>query len=379
MKYKYAPYSHSKINTYLNCPLSFKYGYLMEKEITGSQAEFQVGSGLHSFLEKYQKALFKIGQEMDYDIGDILLNEVAERYVKRSVRADIIETGLKVLDWFTIPKSEDQIVISFENKIALDKNFKKCPYESDKAFVRSIVDRYMIYESGITDDGEIHGNKLIVIDFKFWRKPDIKPDIQLYLYAWILYNSLADSYDLSPEITIEIWNMRYQKIEREIVSYEKIESESKKFIDNISVIEKDEKFDGRLGEKCLYCNNFPYCEAVDRSEGGSKLVSQYLEAKSKASKTEKELKEYILENGNIDVSGKMFGHFKKDRVSFDGEEVYNYLVSIGGSDYLRDKFHLNATDMKWYAKKLNFDFDECKNEFGTVKQINSFGFLPEEK
>lgn len=371
---KHNPYSHSKIEKYKKCPLSFKYSYLCEKEEKPQAAELQIGSGLHKFLDDYSKHLLSFRQESDMDKGIEILKKVASRYVKPEVRTEIMEEGEKVLEWFSIPVSNIDTFLS-EERIGITKHFELTDYDNSDCYYRGIIDRTEVsVEVSSSDTGEL-GNSLTVIDYKFWQMPDVKPDIQTYLYSYVIYKYMKSfGYDrLFDSILIEIWNMRYRKTCPVRMDIGEIEKIVKEYLgSNIPIIEADEKFDPIVGDHCTTCEHRYYCESMLSNDNDiEQKISEYLQKKHEASSREKYLKDYIKKNGNIMVGGKMFGNFKKDRFSYPGGSVYDWLATNVGDDMAKSYFKLNNTEMTRICKKIVII--EPK-ELAENKPVNSFGF-----
>ncbi len=296
-------YSHSRISSFENCPLKFKYKYVDRVEPLRGNIEAFMGSRVHETLEKlYRDKMFQRDcsidelikfynqrweKEMHEDIYVVKEEYTPENY--RKMGEEYIRNYYETYKPFT-----DGITIALEKKFFI-------PLDETGYWITGIIDR-LAEVDGVY---EIHDYKTSLY---LPTKEEIRKDRQLPLYAIALKHMYdADDIELIWHYVAFNKEIRIRKDEHAL---ETIKKETiKKIMEIEEAIEKDE-FSPRETSLCPYCEYQPICplfkheyviEALPpeeaRWEDGHALVNKYWEVESKIKELEKikeELKEKIV-------------------------------------------------------------------------------------
>ena len=225
-------YSFSKISTYQQCPLQYKFQYI-DKLPTNPSIHLIKGSKIHSILEKIED--FKYDPSIEYH--DIVKN------FKDS------ELGSEILSKPSIR----------EHRIKLDENLKADDtLTKEKTRFVGYIDRINIY-SGISESGEITQN-VELIDYKTgkYKEPKYQDYQQLILYGLYMF----DKYDIDKIL------LRFVYVEHNLEntlllhrsSYDIYKSKLQK---DIETIEQDTEFQKRPSRLCPWCDFQEYCEKLN--------------------------------------------------------------------------------------------------------------------
>jgi len=237
-------YSHSRIETYYNCPLCFKFRYIdkLKTEVTGSVEAF-LGSRIHSALEKLYRdrrfmkkntlealiSYYNSDWEKNWNAG---IEIVRKEYTPENYRA----MGVKFLgDYYRRHEPFDEgMVIGLEKKVNL-------PLDKDKKYsLIGFIDRLMIRKDGTY---EIHDYKT---SSSLALQEYLDSDRQLALYEIAVRRMFPDVKRVEL-----VWH--YLAFDREMRSSrtpEQLEALKKETIARIDEI-----------ERCIIANEFPAKES----------------------------------------------------------------------------------------------------------------------
>lgn len=356
-------YSHSRLSTFENCPLKFKFKYIdkVETEIEESIESF-LGKIVHEVLEKlyrdlkFQKQnslqdllnyLDKIWEEKWND-GIII---VREEYSKENYKKMAIKF---ITDFYNRykPFNQDK-TISIEHRVLINLD-KKGRYK-----LQGYVDRISYNSEG---EYEIHDYKtnanLPIQDY-------LENDRQLALYAIAVKEAYKDAKDVKL-----VWHfLAFDKEQDSYRSEKQLEQLKKDTIELIKKIENEKKFEARVSKLCDWCEFRPICpkwahlyklenKEVNEylKDSGVKLVNKYSELMMKKNKLMKEidsdlnkLKEAIIKFSKKEKVDVVFGSdakinvWIKDVIKFPGkneeenellkqlllkEEIYPYVSNV---------------------------------------------------
>jgi len=154
---KFAPYSFSKISTFVGCPRKFKYRYIdkLPQEPRDMTALLK-GSCVHSMLEKYpEPSTSKLVSEYQYILDEFLKT----KYKK----------------YLEIPAKK-------EESFGLTNKLEQCTYKDKNAMLRGFIDYYTILD-----------DKMVIIDWKTGRvkEPRYVDFTQLMYYAIYMFKKYS--------------------------------------------------------------------------------------------------------------------------------------------------------------------------------------------
>jgi len=319
-------YSHSRIETFKQCPLKFKYRYLDKIIPEVETIESFLGSRVHEALEwlykqvKMEKLpdlkelldIFKKNWEKNFNVNIKFIKEFEDK--------DYFNTGTKFLTNYYErykPFKENTIATEKQIFINLDK------YE--KYQMQGFIDRLVYDETKKTY--EIHDYKT---SGYLKTNDELEEDKQLALYSL----AIREMYQDADKICL-IWHfLAFDKefcLEVDEKILKKVKEET---LNTIKKIENTDKFDAKASKLCDWCEYKPICpkwkhleEIKDKpineflKEEGVNLVNKYSELLLQKQKVNMELDENLeklkealvkySEKNNLDT---IFGSNKKARV-----------------------------------------------------------------
>ncbi len=242
-------YSHSRISTFENCPLKFKYKYVdkIETEIEQTIEAF-MGSLVHDTLEKLYVDLKFEKQNTKEDLIKFFNDEWQKNYneniliVRKDYSADNFrKMGEKYISTFfdTHKPFDDAITLDTEKRILIDLDGYK---------LQGYIDRLAVRE----DTYEIHDYKT---SSSLPLQEYLEEDRQLALYSI----AIKEGYKDAKRIKL-IWHfLAFNKD----ISIEKTDQEleelKKQTIQTIKEIESCEEFPPQVSRLCDWCEFRPIC------------------------------------------------------------------------------------------------------------------------
>ncbi len=243
---KYAPYSYSRINTWLQCPRKFRYSYVEKIVKWETSAPLDRGKLVHSILEhsdspKISKEVFdKVKKTQDWrDIQehDILTLDDYKKCIKMSTDFKASKMGVFLDSCEPVAK---------EMSIGMDKTLEIVSYTSPDAIFRGYIDLVVR-----------KGDNLIICDYKTGKyKPDMSWD-QLLYYAIAMFSVTPPEVE---EITIMNLFVEHLKVNKTTLNRKDINKYKKALFTNIANIEKDTKFEKNETTLCNWCQYQPLCD-----------------------------------------------------------------------------------------------------------------------
>ena len=383
-------YSHSRISTFEQCHLKFKFQYLDEAEVdVEGTAEAFLGSRVHETLEKLYKDLKFQKQNSLQELLDFYNSEweknwndriliVREEYDKENFR----KMGEKfITDYYNRYAPFDQAkTIGLEMRIEIKLDDK------GEYVLQGFLDRLASPSDGVY---EIHdyktSNTLPTQD-----KADT--DRQLALYSMAVREMYADC-----KKVILVWH--YLAFDREIRSErseEQLGELKKQVIDSIKEIESTTDFQPNESALCGWCDFRELCPRFSHlvklkqkepaeflADDGVKLVNEYASLKAEEEKVAKKLEEVksnILGFAEAKKLDKLYGSdavvtvWKKDCLKFPVKEDprYNELVKMIKELELWDEFStLDKYRLERAFEGGQIDFEKMKkmSKFATKEMI----------
>jgi len=311
-----ALYSHSRLSTFEQCPLKFKYKYIdkIDSEIEATIEAF-LGSRVHEALEKLYKDLKFQKLNSLQELTDFF-NEQWEKHWNNNiaiVRKEYTEEnyrnmGVKfIADYYNKHKPfNDSKLISTEERVVIDLD--------ESRQLQGYIDRLSFKEGSY----EIHDYKTAS---NLPLQEYLDQDRQLALYSI----AVKERYKDAKEIKL-IWH--FLAFDRELSSSrndQELETLKKETLELIKEIENCREFNYKVSKLCDWCEfrnlcpNFSHLYELEKKEikeykddHGLKLVDKYSELKLK----EKEISEEL-------------DNLKREIVKFSADKNIN---AVFGSD-----------------------------------------------
>lgn len=367
-------YSHSRLSSYEQCPLRFKFAYIdhLETEIEESVESF-LGSRVHEVLEKlYTDLKFKkirTLQELLYFFNDAWTKNWNDNIV--IVRKEYTPENFKKLgehyiaDYYNRYKPFDQ-----DRTIALEKRI--IIKLDERHIVQGYIDRISCKENGI----------YVIHDYKTTGSlPEtsyIEEDRQLALYAMAVKHDYPDCKNV-----ILVWHfLAFDKEFSTVKTEEQLRLLRKDIIKLIDTIEAAEEFPAHTGALCDWCEFQPECpqwkhlfklQKKDTNEylkdDGVQLVNKYAQVKNEIEKQETELEKIrqaltsFAEKENLHV---IFGSEVKASLG-----VYPKLSFPKKDDVNREKFEKLIRQLGLWEQLATIDVYEL------AKSINNNELHPD--
>jgi putative RecB family exonuclease len=291
-----AAYSHSRLETYENCPRQYKLQYLDKVEIEETESvEAFLGARVHDALEKLYKdvGMTKLPsvEEVVSDFDRLWdenwhqgVNIVRSEYTAENYR----ELGRKYLtEYYRQHHPFDQ-----SRTIALER-LVFFPLDEEKQYwIRGVIDRLAVAPDGTY---EIHDYKT---SGRLKTQEEIDKDRQLALY----HIALARMWDDVEDVDL-VWHyLAFGKELRSRRSPDQLETLKQEVMDLIRIIEADQDFRPRETALCDWCPYPEYCPAKRHGvltaglaaskylgEPGVSLVNRYADLDRKKNQVEKEM------------------------------------------------------------------------------------------
>ena len=288
-------YSHSRIGSYENCPLQYKYHYIDRIKTDRAQSvEAFMGSRVHEALEKHYKELQNSKVNSVDDLVEFYNKIWADQWTddilivkKEFTQENYRQTGEKAIrDYYArYAPFEDVNTIGCEIRISIPLD--------DGNSIAGFIDRLDCNKQGIY---EIHDYKT---SSHLPTQAEADADRQLALYSIAIRNDYSDCKDVRL-----IWH--YLKFDKDVESHktpEELETLLESIQEKVNKIEAATEFPANRSSLCDWCEYKEICpewkdlysKADDASVftdvDGPKLVDRYAELKNKQKEIKKELAE----------------------------------------------------------------------------------------
>ena len=233
---KYSPYSFSKIQTFEQCPLKFKYRYIDHIPVPDDKTlPLERGIFLHLMME-YQGDLNKVKENSEYKSLTLLNEEIENELI--NIYNNFKKT--KVYDYLhTID------IVGNEIPIGLTKTLENTTYSDPDALFRGKVD-YV----GIDKKRDL----LVISDWKSGAFRSRQNYEQLMYYSIYFFNEIP--YD---KILIIYSYLEQFKTNKVILERKNLEKYKKVLLKNIIKVEKEKSFEKIESNLCRYCPYFKIC------------------------------------------------------------------------------------------------------------------------
>jgi putative RecB family exonuclease len=377
-------YSHSRISTFEQCPLRFKFEYIDEAEsdIEGS-AEAFLGSRVHEVLEKLYKDLKFQKQNTLQELLHFYNDEWKKNWNDkiRIVRDDYAEENFRkmgeqfITDYYNRYQPFNQAkTIGLEMRIVLKLD------SEEKYVLQGYIDRLASPSDGVY---EIHDYKT---SNSLPTQDHLDTDRQLALYSIAVRDMFKDCKQV-----VLIWHyLAFDKEIRSERSDEQLEALKKEVIEAIKQIESTTEFNPKESTLCQWCDymglcpRFSHLAEVEKKEpeqfladDGVKMVNEYAVLKAKEDEVHKrleELKDKIFLFGEQKKVERVYGSdaavtiWKKECLKFICREDPKYaeLVALIKKQGLWEEF----SSLDKY--KLEKEFESCDIDFEKMKEMAKY-------
>ncbi|RMF06500.1 PD-(D/E)XK nuclease family protein [Candidatus Woesearchaeota archaeon] len=355
-------YSHSKINTFEQCSLKYKFRYIDRIPVEGGPGiEAFMGSMVHEALEElYEQVLNgKIPSEEEVVTR---YKELWEEHKEGEEELVIVKEGMSEDDYKNLGEEmlrnyyrrhypfNDSKTIGLETQELLDLD------GSRKYHIR--IDRFAKKEDGTY---EVHDYKT---GGRLPRQEDIDQDTQLAMYSiWV-----REKYPDAKRVRL-IWH--YLKFEEDLEtqkSPEELEKIKEEILEKIKKIEQAESFEPNVSALCNWCEYQEICpawkhkfkqeeeEPEEEALNGKQLVDEYVEAKEEYDKLKDklvELKKKIADYARKEGVTTVFGSRAKANV----KETARYSWPPKNTEE-REELKLALKEIQLYDKASDIDTTE---------------------
>ena len=229
MNLKYAPYSFSKISSFVSCPQKFKFQYIDKIGVFIETPALIRGRAVHYCIENFHLDISEYSDEIKNSIKQFPeILDIVENFKKSNL-------GQKYL--YNIEKTPIN-----EYKIGLSKELEPTEYSKTSLF-NGIVDYICVLK-------ENNENMFNLCDFKTGKLKDSRymDYNQLLFYAIYFF----EKYKL-PKIKITFIYVEHDVENDLILEYQYLNNYKRELLQNISKIEKCENFNKNITKLCDYC------------------------------------------------------------------------------------------------------------------------------
>ena len=249
-------YSHSRISTYENCPLRYKFQYIDKVDVEERQSiEAFLGSRVHEAIQKIYRDL-NCGKENSLD--EVIAFFRSEWEKTRSPSIFIVKKDLTAADFRNVGETciagyynrnkpfRDGKTIGIERRVAVDLDAE------GRYPIQGYIDRLVRIRDGVY---EIHDYKT---SGQFPTQEEMDTDRQLAIYQMAIQTEWADVED----VTL-VWHyLRHDAVFRSKRTQEQLAELRQALIAKIDKIEEAEKrkdFPAKKNGLCQYCDYIQIC------------------------------------------------------------------------------------------------------------------------
>lgn len=222
---RFAPYSFSKMDTYVQCPKKFQFSYIDKlPKKPQDLTPLLKGGAVHNILELHpEPATHKLAPQYQHIVDEFLATELGQKSLKtESVR---------------------------EYKLGIDKELKPCKYSDKKALFRGIVDYIH------TDENVLH-----LKDWKTGKAKELKWQnfSQLIFYAIYFFQK----YPTIDKIYISYIYVEHNTHNSLLLERQYLDNYKVKMLSIIKDIETDQVFEKKPQRLCDWCDYQEHCQGI---------------------------------------------------------------------------------------------------------------------
>ena len=317
----HAPYSYTKLALYEKCPQAWKFHYI-DKIPEKDSASLIVGRMVHEAVAEYINSLIKSQNQTNLSILDQIIDKYRANAGAYSSEFEEYVEGMRQI--ILPPVSEAAV----EAKVAVNRSWR--PVEYNKAFLRGRID--FLYHNGGT---------VVITDWKTNRyippQSKILEDRQLKVYA--LLTSVLTPTD---NFVVQLSYLRYGGGHHRIVELELEDLEETKdwVLRTVDKIESEEEWKPTPGAHCNWCSYIDRCPAaasaitedgpdtIRTPEEAIEAAQQYKLLGVKKARLEAKLKEWVDQNGPIQVAGEVLDYHLSTTVKWETRDQKMNLARV---------------------------------------------------
>ena len=227
---RFAPYSFSKLSTYQQCPLRFKFKYIDKiPEGKFDDSALVKGSNVHSILENYSEV-----QQQNSIVEKFLKCDIAQKYLPA-----ILGTSKSVKEF----------------NIGLDTKLNPSKYSDKSTIFRGKVDLMTVIDKTLN-----------IIDYKTGKYKEEKYQSYDQLMFYAIYYFIR--YHKIDKIRISYVYLEAQLENEMILERKYLSSYIDRLIKTINSVETDTQF---IKNKSILCNWCPYQETCEAGNDSNRI------------------------------------------------------------------------------------------------------------
>jgi len=310
-------YSVSRLNLYERCPWAFKTVYLDKIPRAADEAR-ATGQLLHAMVADYLERLIATGQPTDW---------VWARLATPSHgHPDVVEMWERFYNTFTLPPALASPGV--ERQLAFDRKWRPVRFSSRRARFRMVLDFHF-------RQGELG----VIVDWKSSRAMNgVEKDLQLLTYGWGLKQALYPDVE---EVLLRLHFLRYGREREVLLGPDDLKGVPGILEEKIGRIEKDKHFDPTPGSFCGMCGVTAHCPVMSKAlapvevlapatrEQAEKAASLLLTLQKMEKELSARLKDWVRENGPVQVGDLVYGPYQVSSYDLDPEQVTAVLLEAG--------------------------------------------------
>jgi len=376
--YKYAPYSYSRVSLFEQCPAAWKFRYI-DKLPEIKSPNMVVGSMIHQIVEQYLKKLKEKKEHTNLTLLELLFEKAQQALPDFAEELEAYRSGVANI---TLPVFDK---VGIEVRVALDMDFEPVRYDDVKAFLRGRIDR--IYQME---------DKVVITDWKTDRylppgKEVVEKDRQTKLYA-LFASAFVDEVE---EFIIELYFLRYGVSRKTSITRDEIDEIREWVLETIAKIEAEREWKPTPGKYCEWCSYLNYCpaakEAVELAESpvlperitpnqAVKYAQLYKMLGIVKNRLGEMLKQYVTENGRIEIAGEALDIWESETVRWITPEQKTALARVLAEAGVRrediwELFSTSKSTVTSCLRKLKRrDLLDKALATGTVEKTSRFEF-----
>lgn len=333
-------YSFSKLEMYEKCAWAYKKVYIERIPRAESEALI-IGKQCHAIVAEYLEHLIQQNLATDWEWAPLAKN----------ITPDVLQIWERFRESFVLPPMEDPRV---EIRLAFTRNWHPTEFFAPDAYFRMVIDwAFRQGDLGIIQDWKT--NYVI--------PQTVEKDLQLLTYGWGLKEAL---YPEVQEVLLRLHFLRYSKEREILLTSEELSGVPDMLTTRIEVIEADTTFSPTPGSFCGWCGVTAHCPVMAEAlvpmevlapatrEQAEKAASLLLTLQRMEKDLAVRLKEWVRENGPIQVGDLIYGPASITSYNLDAQQIVQTLMEAGLSrEEIWPLVAINKTSLERGLKRLN--------------------------